>query len=141
MPGLNNFRQNVQPERQFDAPDLVAVDLALAPGSCGTGSSAVLARIYNRGRAGAPAGVPVRFYLEDPASMGATPFATLMTSRRLLPGESELLRAELPMSLSGGDAVTVWVVINGGETPLETLHECREDNNTTLAELRCPSLG
>ncbi len=140
-PGLNNFRQNVQPEGLLDAPDLVTVDLALTPGSCGGSESRISFRLYNRGRAGAPAGIPVLLYLEDPSSSTATPFATVTSSRRLLPGESELLSAELPMTLSSGESITVWLVINGGDGALETLHECREDNNTATETLQCPTLG
>ncbi len=141
VPGLNNFRQNVQPEGLLDAPDLVVVDIGLTPDSCGTDGSAVSFRLYNRGRAGAPAGIPLQLYSADPSGGTATPFATVTSSRRLLPGESELFSADLPTAPSSGEAVQVWVVINAGPDALETLHECREDNNTAMATLRCPTLG
>lgn len=56
-PGLNNFRQNVQPDGLFDAPDLVLLDLAAATRPCPTGL-ALSVRVVNRGAAGAPAGLP-----------------------------------------------------------------------------------
>ena len=55
--GLNNFRQNRQPEGEFSAPDLV---VSISP-KC-AGDYALVARVRNVGEASVPAGVVVGFY-------------------------------------------------------------------------------
>jgi hypothetical protein len=136
---LNSFRQNVQPDGVFDAPDLVPLDVQIDVARCAT-DAAVLVRIANVGRAGVPAGVPVAVYATDPGSPGAVPVATSATTRRLLPGESELLRIALPMSLAPGTMATLWVRVNA-PTPLGGVTQCREDNDTGRVEAFCPSFG
>jgi hypothetical protein len=137
--GLNNFRQNVQPDGALAAPDLVVRDLALELAACETETRLRL-RVVNVGRAGAPAGVPVEIFAADPAG-GATAIAMLTTTRALLPGESELFTVTVPITPTPGTPFTVWVTINTGGGRLDTLHECHEgDENTVSAELFCPDL-
>src|SRR5690606_38818142 len=62
--GLNNFRQNVQPDGLFDAPDLVLRDLGFSISECASGRLILRVRVVNEGRAGAPAGVPVSVYVD-----------------------------------------------------------------------------
>lgn len=129
--GLNNFRQNVQPEGLFDAPDLVPVDLSADLTQC-TARMTLRVRVLNRGRAGAPAGVPVTFYYGDPMGMH-TRIGRAVTTRTLLPGESELVSVVLNIP-PGMERSTfnVYVVINDPmDMPLESLHECRPMNNTS----------
>ena len=55
-----------------------------------------------------------------------------VTTRRLLPGESEVVsvRYDVPMAQQR-EAIPVFVVVNDArEMPLATLHECRPNNNT-----------
>ncbi len=139
-PGLNNFRQNVQPDGLLDAPDLVPVDLALDTSVC-PDEAVLQVRILNRGRAGAPSGIPVEIFDVDPGTAGAVPIATVATTRPLLPGESQLLRITLPLTITPGTPIRIWVTVNTGDSRLDTLHECREDNNTGATELYCPPLG
>ncbi|MEM7608415.1 MAG: hypothetical protein AAF411_23925, partial [Myxococcota bacterium] len=80
-PRLNNFRQNVQPDGLLDAPDLQLSDLSFA---C-RADLLLRVRVVNGGRAGAPAGVPISFYV-DGAFVGR-----VVTERRLLAGASELV--------------------------------------------------
>jgi hypothetical protein len=128
--GLNNFRQNVQPDGLFDAPDLVAVDLDADLTAC-PASMGFRARVLNRGRAGAQAGVPVVFFAVTPAGARAV-IGRAVTTRRLLPGESESVAVRYDVELARRlMPVRVSVVVNApGEMPLETLHECRAENNT-----------
>ncbi len=128
--GLNNFRQNVQPDGLFDAPDLVPVDLDADLTAC-PARMAFRVRVLNRGRAGATAGVPVVFFTGSPTGT-RTRLGRVVTTRRLLPGESETLSVpyDVPMA-QRLMPVTVFVVINDGrEMPVSTLHECRDANNT-----------
>jgi hypothetical protein len=129
--GLNNFRQNVQPEGLFDAPDLQPADVDADLSMC-SARMTLRARVVNRGRAGAPAGVPVTFYHGDPMGMH-TRIGRAVTTRRLLPGESEVVSVAFPIP-AGMERATfnVYVVINDPtDMPLEALHECRPMNNTT----------
>jgi hypothetical protein len=136
---LNSFRQNVQPDGVFDAPDLVPLDVQLDVARCAT-DAAILVRVANVGRAGVRAGVPVAVYATDPATAGATPIATGSTTRRLLPGESEVLRIALPMSLGPGTMATFWVRVNA-PAPLEGVVQCRDENDTGRVDAFCPSFG
>jgi hypothetical protein len=140
VPGLNNFRQNVQPDGVLDAPDLVVADVVLDAALCPT-EAWITFRVVNRGRAGAPLGIPIQIFDTDPSTGSATPIATAHTTRRLLAGESELLRIELPLTITAGTPFMLWLTLNTGPTRVEGLNECREDNNTTPLTLLCPELG
>ena len=138
-PGLNNFRQNVG-SGLFDAPDLVPADIAGDYTNC-PASMTVRVRVVNRGRAGAPAGIPVTFYYGD--AMGThTRIGRAVTTRRLLPGESEVV--SVPFTLpSGMSQFNVYVIINdASDMPVTSLHECRDMNNTSVpATLACALPG
>ncbi|MDQ3033401.1 MAG: hypothetical protein M3Y87_13365 [Myxococcota bacterium] len=142
VPALNNFRQNVQPDGLFDAPDLVLADLIATTRACPSAIQ-ISARVVNRGAAGAPAGVPVTFYRVEGATRTAIGRTT--TTRPLLPGESErvTLTPDFPVP-AGMERVTfqfVAVLNDPSDMPLETLHECRDENNESApAEATCPSL-
>jgi len=145
-PGLNNFRQNVQPDGLFDAPDLVTADLAANATMC-PARYILSVRVVNRGRSGAPAGVPVTFYRGDggDGGMGRVRLGRAVTTRRLLPGESEVVSLTYsPMPVTA-EPFEVWATINAtgdGETALESLRECRPDNNTsTRLRVTCVEPG
>jgi len=138
--GLNSFRQNVQPDGLFDAPDLVPVDLDADVSAC-PARLRLRVRVVNRGRAGAPPGVPVAFFTGDP--MGArTLLGRAVTTRRLLPGDSEAVAVELPPERAA-ETLPVFVVVNDGMAmPLGSLHECRTENNTVGPQrVACASPG
>jgi hypothetical protein len=127
--GLNNFRQNVQPEGLFDAPDLVPIDLGAEVAGC-PAVMGIRVRVLNRGRAGAPAGVPVVFLRGT--GMTRTVIGRAVTTRRLLPGESEVLlvRYEIPVT-DRGMTLPISVVVNDATMmPLASLHECNSTNNS-----------
>lgn len=138
--GLNSFRQNVQPDGLFDAPDLVPVDLDADVSACPT-RLRLRVRVLNRGRAGAPAGVPVAFFTGTPTGT-RTLLGRTLTTRRLLPGDSEAVSIELPPERAM-ETLPVFVVINAESAmPLDTLHECRTNNNTLGPQrVACASPG
>lgn len=147
-PGLNNFRQNVQPDGLFDAPDLVAADLAVNVSGCPQ-RYLLAVRVVNRGRAGAPAGIPVTFYRAG-AALGdggtdALRLGRVVTTRRLLPGESEVVSFTYMPTAPTVEAFEVWATVNArgaGDMPLESLRECRPDNNTSArARAACVEPG
>jgi len=134
--GLNSFRQNVQVEGLFDAPDLVIREMRLDVGTCTTETIFVL-RVANVGRAGAPAGVPVVLYDMIPARR--MPIAMATTTRRLLPGEVEILRIRVPMTLPPDMRRTYWAAIAPPPMGYAPLAQCRTTNDEAMADVYCPS--
>ena len=118
VPGLNNFRQNVQPSGQFSAPDLV---VSIAPECDGEGY-ALRARVLNVGEAPVEAGVVVGFY------RGGTQLGQLATTRALYP----LTFEDLELALDEEIDDDVRAVVDDGAPP-HPWHECRTDNNESAA--------
>jgi len=134
---LNNFRQNVQPEGEFSAPDLVVSVL----GICEPDAFGVTARVRNLGRAAVPAGVPVGFYEGDPAAGGAL-LGLGATSKILYPAEAQdipLLIDDPSNALAQGDT-EVWVVVDDNAPP-HPWTECRIDNNVGHGSIACNIAG
>lgn len=124
VPRLNNFRQNVQPQGEFSAPDLIVSLLA----RCTSGYELV-ARVRNIGQASVPAGVVVGFYEEDPAA-GGTQLGTGLTTKTLYAAEAEDVVLPLPNaspSVKNGTSQLFAVVDDG--SPPHSWVECRTDNN------------
>jgi hypothetical protein len=141
-PRLNNFRQNVQPDGLFDAPDLVAVDLHADTSTC-PAEMRLSVRVLNRGAAGAPAGIPVSFW--DVTGGGRTLLGSESTSRPLLPGESELIVLGTPFPIPAGREADVFSFEATINDPAgmrdETFHECDVDNNGSgVVDFFCPSV-
>src|SRR4051812_12830401 len=120
-PGLNNFRQNSQPEGEFSAPDLiVSLRLQCAPLDYG-----LVGRVRNIGSASVPPGVSVRFFEGDP-QLGGTLLGMGVTSKVLYPAEAEdvvLTLAAPPPGVVDGSSV-VFVVVDD-DMPEHPWHECR----------------
>ena len=123
-PRLNNFRQNVQPDGLFNAPDLVLRDPAFSTAECAE-TLILRVRVVNQGRAGAPAGVPVSFYV-DGAFVGRE-----LTTRTLLPGASEVVEHRFSPVVAGTTYRFNAVLNDPDHEPLIGLNECRADNNGT----------
>jgi len=133
---LNNFRQNVQPEGEFSAPDLVASVV----GICAPDEFGAIARVRNLGRAAVPAGVPVGFYEGDPAA-GGTLLGTMPTTKTLYPAEAQ----ELTLIIDDSPALKLdeeelWVVVDDG-MPDHPWEECRTNNNTGHDFIGCDIAG
>ena len=143
VPGLNNFRQNVQPDGLFAAPDLVVARVVVDARAC-SARLAFAAWIENRGSGGAPAGIPIAFYEGDPAAGGVL-LAVVPTPAPLLPGASVRVVVEVPVGDARvGETISVWVRIDddGTGTPSGLVHECRDENNGYgPADGGCPILG
>lgn len=136
-PGLNNFRQNAQPEGEFAAPDLI-VSLRL---QCQPLDYGLVGRVRNIGATSVPAGVPVRFYEGDP-KMGGVLLGMAVTTKVLYPAEAEDVVLLLPNAGPGvldGSSV-LWVVVDD-EMPDHAWHECRVDNNSATGDGKCPMPG
>jgi choice-of-anchor A domain-containing protein len=133
-PGLNTFRSNSQGTgftTPHAAPDLVASDVAA---SCDSGSQDVIltARVRNLGDAAASAGLPVAFYLGNPATGGTLLGVATVTA--VLPAGGEawvtLQRASVP-----GGPFQVWAVADDDGTGQGRELECLEDNNAASAQV------
>ncbi len=137
VPSLNNFRQNVQPEGEFSAPDLI---VSLGP-DCSPMAYGIVATVRNIGRAAVPAGVPVTFYAGDPAA-GGTLLGTMSTTKELYPAEGEdltLVPEENVQALRDG-LVEAYAIVDEGN-PVHTWRECRPDNNAASALVPCNISG
>ncbi|MBX7078113.1 MAG: FG-GAP-like repeat-containing protein [Nannocystaceae bacterium] len=135
--GLNNFRQNVQPEGEFAAPDLVVSVLA----RCEPNAYALVARVRNIGQAAVPAGVAVGFYDGDPGA-GGTLLGSGVTNKTLYPAEAEDVVLPLdppPQALVDGSQ-EAWVVVDDG-MPAHAWKECRTDNDVGHAPVPCQIAG
>ncbi len=139
-PRLNNFRQNVQPDGLFDAPDAALADLFALTSRCPT-EIGLSVRVVNRGAAGMPAGIPVTFYRDDAGTR--TRLGRAYTTRALLPGESEVVVLDTPFAIPAGMEGAVFrfvaVVNDPSDVPVATFNQCRTDNDATeLLEASCP---
>ncbi len=136
VPRLNNFRQNVQPEGEFSAPDLVVSVYS----ECFDGLRSH-ATVRNIGQAAVPAGVVVGFYEGDP-DLGGTLLGSGMTTKPLYPAEAQEVLLDLPVipaSFVNGSQPLV-VVVDDTTDP-HPWQECRADNNRTIADPACKSIG
>ncbi len=117
-PGLNNFRQNVQPLGEFSAPDLVVDVFPLC-----AAEYAIVARVRNVGSASVPPGVVVGFYLGEPGNGGVKigEKVTTQTLYSLGSEEVHLVTGSLPNGM-------LYAVVDDGMPP-HPWHECRVDNN------------
>jgi hypothetical protein len=120
-PGLNNFRQNVQPSGQFSAPDLVVSVTPVCDGDYG-----LRARVTNIGEAPVEPGVVVGFY--DGAPSTGTLLGQGATTITLYP----LTHEDIVLPLSTVPGGTVYAVVDDG-MPTHPWHECKIDNNASVA--------
>jgi len=119
VPWLNNFRQNVQDEGIFDAPDAV-LELAVV---CDT-PPVLRATVRNLGEAILPAGVQVAFF--ERTGGADVMLGTAATSGPIFPGRAEVVELGTP---AGTDPMSTFVARIGIDPAMRTFRECREDNN------------
>ncbi len=131
VPGLNNFRQNVQGSlHPWIAPDLTArLDVI---GNCdGDGALAVPGAVCNRGAEPVAQGVPVDF------TSGTEVVCALQTTRDLYPGECEAFACTYR---PGASPITIAISVDRGPDGGATA-ECLEWNNTSVrAGVSCTNL-
>ena len=124
--GLNNYRQNVQGEGVFNAPDLSVAGLSVNTRSCPS-SIGIQAQIANTGSLGVDAGVPVGFYSGTPPDGALLGFSE--TSVALLPGESETLVQGFTPDPGDLGPWDFYVLVDDEAAGLSLTLECGEDNN------------
>ncbi len=134
QPGLNNYRQNVQGDGVFNAPDL-AVELSIGLDQCEAGMLVLRARVTNLGALGVFAGVAVSFHQGTSAAGPVVGSGT--TTVALLPGQSTVVTATVPDPPAPTD---YFATVDGASAP-GAIAECDEANNddaTTSAA--CPGI-
>lgn len=135
-PGLNNYRQNVQGEGIFNAPNLQA-ELEAA-GECSARAIRLSAIVRNQGSRGVPAGITIEFWRTD--EMPEVLVGTAMTTGPLLPGGSERVTVsamDVPVDVD----LTFEVRVDPAMAPeVGDAIECVEDDNSAVATDMCPGL-
>ncbi len=117
---LNNFRQNVQDQGVFDAPD-ATVSLAVQCGS----PLVLQVSVRNIGLAGLPAGVEVGVFVDKGGTQ--TQLGTVKTTQALLPGQTQVLAFTVPAGqATSSDSFIARIIIDPNN---KTFNECRDDNN------------
>ena len=135
VPGLNNYRQNVQGEGVFNSPDLT-VDLSISLELC-LDKLVLQATVWNKGAQGVLAGVEVAFY-EGPDANGAL-LGTTLTDKDLLPGGSVTVSLEVMAPAMPTD---YYVEVDKASMGNGDILECLEDNNTgKVTAAQCPKPG
>ena len=133
---LNNFRQNVQPNGLFDAPDFVV--RSITRGDCPGNAIEVRIEVGNDGALSVPPGLPVYVTVDTPGGetlpVAPNPPAVtdaLRTTEWLLPGQSETLEiAYVPPSGVARTNLVFNVIIDADGSGGSEYNECDETNNS-----------
>ena len=132
QPGLNNYRQNVQGDGIFNAPDL-AIDLSIGLDRCDDGMVVLRARVTNLGALGVRPGVAVTFHQGTSAAGPVLGGGT--TSVPLLPGASTVITVAVANPNTPTDYYAVV------DSPPGTVAECDETNNGDgVTDAECPGV-
>lgn len=127
-PGLNNYRQNVQGDGLFNAPDLQIEVVSVQAANCAAGVDITL-KLINAGDLGIRAGV-----VNVALSAGAPPVLidTITNTEALPPGGSQTLTYTwtTPPAQLLGNNFDVRAVIDDDGMGVGRHTECDEDNNT-----------
>lgn len=134
VPGLNNFRQNVQGGlAAAGSSDLTVTGVRYGLDcTAAMPSLELVASACNRGSLGVPAGVEVAFYDRDPGA-GGTEVCRATTTRALLAAECEELSCTWSMAPTSMPLAVFLRVDPDGE-----IAECLDDNNDGSLAAQCP---
>ncbi len=136
--GLNNFRQNVQGSLDpTSSPDLTAQKVGDL--TCDKEHNGLLSiKLCNRGTKPVGAGMPVSFYVGDPAQ--GKLICTAKSKAQLDPGACETVSCTWP-GAPVNTPTDVTAVADDDGTGKGTSSECEEGNNRSLlAGISCPKL-
>lgn len=133
--GLNNYRQNVQGEGVFNAPNLRAtLDVVT---QCTSRTVTLSAVVRNVGSRGVAPGVVVQFYKTAPGNRVLV--GEEHTQTALLPGGYERVAVVLA-DVESGTTLGFEVVVDGATVDGAVI-ECAEDDNVGTGEGICEVLG
>ena len=130
---MNNFRQNVQGEGLFNAPDL---EITNAKTECDGQGLRLRVTVGNRGTRGVLAGVQIAVWITiDGVEQYLT---TLTTTQDLPPGGRETIEYDWPDAPDpAGQSVSIRAVADSDEAGQGQHNECIEDNNTIQNAISC----
>lgn len=133
VPGLNNYRQNVQGDGLFNAPNLIIEGIEVLSAGCGsTGKVPIRVTIKNAGSLGVRQGsVLTSIWAGAPEEL----IATLPNTKDLAPGASEVLETTwtLPVRLLGR-MFPVRASVDDDGAGMGRHSECKEDDNQASQE-------
>ena len=142
----NNYRQNIQPEGAFNAPNFVPGKLDSNVLECD--KIELVAQVKNEGSYGVKAGLPVQFYVVDPEIEGGEKLTgeyligTEYTIGALSPSGETTAKYEWNrrVTVDGVEhtvkmpaQILFWVDPSSDEAPTGVYAECDEDNNRSVA--------
>lgn len=136
---FNNFRQNVQPDGLFHAPDAAvegSICSVVEDGEMVTVDVAILVR--NLGALSIPAGTPVDVLLDDAGVQ--TPLGQTFTTIELQPGQFEVLAVSLAVPGGTQPPFTLHIVVDPPtvDSPNGAMNECNEANNAFDTDCATP---
>jgi len=130
---FNSFRKNPQ---SFDAPNLVAVDVAADESACPPAMT-LEATVENRGAVSVAPGLAVSFYLGTTASPGRL-LGTVRTTSTIVPGGSETVTLAFDtMESERGTELDFFVRVDDVGDGTGEHNECVEDDNEAAATFEC----
>jgi hypothetical protein len=128
--GLNAYRQNIQGEGVFNAPDLAIDRITIDDDRCTSNLLGIIVTLRNDGTIGVPAGIPVRLFIGD--TPPRTLLQTLPTPAPILPGTTIQVRFDI--AVPEREDESVFVSLDDTDTG-GVLVECDESNNTRSVSL------
>ncbi len=135
QPELNNFRQNVQGEGIFNAPDL-SVDVAVGLGNCLDEEFEITVTVRNEGSLGVAAGIPVTLW--EGTDSGGMLIGTMFTESVLLPGAFEQM--SWTVGAPAEEPKNYYATVDEAELDTGSVLECDEANNEGTTEtVACPT--
>jgi hypothetical protein len=136
---FNNFRQNVQPDGLFHAPDAAVEGSICSVNEVVDGFEVDLAvLVRNLGALAIPAGTPVALELVE--GIVVTPLGASATSIALQPGQFEVLAVTVAIPMGAQPPFTVRATIDppAEDAPAGAINECDEANNAFDTECALP---
>jgi hypothetical protein len=127
---FNNFRQNVQPDGLFHAPDAAIEGSICSVNELVDGYEIDLTvLVRNLGALSIPAGTPVDIVLVDGVDL--TLLGSTTTSITLQPGQFEVIALTLAMPMGVAPPYLVRAIVDPptDDAPAGEINECNEDNN------------
>jgi hypothetical protein len=136
---FNNFRQNVQPDGLFHAPD-AAIEGSICEVNETVGGFEIdlSVLVRNLGALSIPAGTAVDIVLVE--GMNQTLLGTTATSITLQPGQFEVIALTLAMPMGIDPPYLVRAIVDppADDAPAGEINECNEDNNAFDTECVVP---
>ncbi len=141
VPYLNNYRQNVQGDGLFNAPDLVVETLVGDGSGCAGAGAEITITLANQGSLGVRAGaLSASVYVGETEPL--TKVGVVTNSMALAPGASSVESfTYTPDPSELNKELLIRVVVDEDIDGDARYNECDEDNNTLDATMLCESAG